>query len=786
MKRLFPIVVLLSVLACNGEEAGTENQSLQPGPVQMQEPGILTADIYLDDNLLQQVEETVKGGAPATKAAAFGRLPEGITVFSMERVFPEAGEFEARHREAGLHRWYTISYKADVSATKAGSSVADIPGVQLVLARRRARIHGTPFFDDGYFSRQWNMLNDGSLAGSVPGADVNVLPVWQSLTTGDPGVVVAIVDSGVDVLHEDLGARVDVAGSWNFVDNTGDIQPGNHGTHVGGTIAAVSINGKGIAGIAGGDAAAGKAGTTLISCQIFSADGGGGLAMEAALVWAADHGAVIANNSWGYEYTDSKGKYMEEIAKEDYEFFLQPNEGEYANPLKSAVDYFNRNAGMDLSGRQTGPMAGGVVFFSAGNDASPFAAPAPYEGIVAVGSVAPDGRAASYSNYGEWVDIAAPGGDFAFGEEGLILGCAAGNLYAYSEGTSMACPHVSGVAALIVAACGGPGFTREMLLEKLLNGTSRRIDPSGQGVGPMVDAWNAVNYGDMTPPAGVSTLTVSARSNTLTAQWEVTGHDRIPAAGFLVLYSASREDLEASTPTGKKESVFEALYTVSTEKTGEEVSLTLRDLEFETDYFVKVYAFNGNGVFSDASAIVSARTRQNHGPAVIKPFQNVLLTSAAASFKLSLPDFFVDEDADMLSYTATSSSPSSVHVTTGGETLTGTAVGSGLATVEVKATDPFGKFASATFKVAVRTGSEEVSAYPNPVVDRLFITNREHDTQSMSVRLLSATGAPVFEETVSGSAFEPAVVDLSGLAPGVYSATITFGSKEYKQTIVKK
>ena len=177
---------------------------------------------------------------------------------------------------------------------------------------------------------------------------------------------------------------------------------------------------------------------------------------------------------------------------------------------------------------------------------------------------------------------------------------------------------------------------------------------------------------------------------------------------------------------------------------------------------------------------------ENHAPVLKKQFENVLFTSAGASFSLNLADYFSDEDDDVLTYSATNSAASSVHVTTNNGKLSGTAINSGLSIVVVKAADPLGKSVSAEFKVAVRTGDEEISAYPNPVVDNLYLTNRELNTQSMVLRLVNATGGLVYEGTVNGSAFEPAVVDLSGLAPGVYSATISLGGKEYKQTVVKK
>ena len=88
--------------------------------------------------------------------------------------------------------------------------------------------------------------------------------------------------------------------------------------------------------------------------------------------------------------------------------------------------------------------------------------------------------------------------------------------------------------------------------------------------------------------------------------------------------------------------------------------------------------------------------------------------------------------------------------------------------------------------MAVRTSGILVSAYPSPVTDILYISNNEIDAHSMEVKILSTTGGVVYTGTVSGSAFEPATLDVSGLAPGIYTVIITFNGTEYKQTVVKK
>ena len=110
----------------------------------------------------------------------------------------------------------------------------------------------------------------------------------------------------------------------------------------------------------------------------------------------------------------------------------------------------------------------------------------------------------------------------------------------------------------------------------------------------------------------------------------------------------------------------------------------------------------------------------------------------------------------------------------------------GLATITIKATDPLQKSVSAEFKVAIRTSGVLVSAYPSPVTDVLYITNNEVQAHSMDVKIMASTGGIVLSETVSGSAFEPASVDVSGLAPGIYTVMISFNGTDYKQTVVKK
>ena len=492
-----------------------------------------------------------RSGRVLTGNISFDELCERYNVTGMERLFADNGCAE-RTRKAGLDLWYIIRFEG--SAEQVAEDFGEIAGVNHVEIPRRitkvggmSRKSGTPWrklmalpkaapsnypFNDPLFGGQWPLYNDGTInANAQAGADINVLPAWEK-TAGRSDVIVAVVDEGVEYTHPDLAGNMWSGIGKNFCDrDNDDITWGEgHGTHVAGTIAAVSNNGIGISGIAGGTG--GGNGAKIMSCEIFHPTDGhydaNSNATADAIKYAADNGAVICQNSWGYA-----------AGALSYDQWSSADRA-----TKEAIDYFIRYAGMSPDGET-----------QTGNEYSRLASyPAAYDACISVASISCTYEAAWYTNYGSTVDICAPGGgdeanfvNLISYDEGYNLSTIPTNLqngdsfvytyangetetktidyvsstvgYGYMMGTSMACPHVSGVAALIVSQFGAPGFTNEQLKEKLFS-TARDID-SYQGtiynswdrgtyagkIGKLVDAGAVLDSGEVPPVSDQPTIT---------------------------------------------------------------------------------------------------------------------------------------------------------------------------------------------------------------------------------------------------------------------------------------
>ena len=469
MRRRALILFLLALVSCSGSKDVILEDSGEYAP------GKIVVKVTPELASSLEIHTGSSGRVVVSAVDELRRADERMDIKRMKRVFAPAGEFEERTRLEGLHLWYQIDFDQSYPASLAKSFLETYPGITLVECDPIRRLDedvtyavlvpgkSSGPFDDPLFYRQWHYYNDGSREGTGAGCDINIVPAWESGRTGGPDVIVCVVDGGVDYNHEDLAGNIwyDSEGhcGYNFFSDSYDITPDAHATHVAGTIAAVNNNGTGVCGIAGGDFARGLPGVKIMSCQIFTGNESAGNP-AAAIKWGADHGAVISQNSWGY-----------------------PDLSSTPESVKAAVDYFVKYAGLDADGRQVGPMAGGLVVFAAGNERRE-ASSSSYEGILTVTSLGAGFRKASYSNWGSFADLAAPGGD----QPNKVLSTLPGNKYGWMNGTSMACPHVSGVAALVVSTCGGPGFTSADLRLRLET-TSRPLDAPDYYLGHgLVDA----------------------------------------------------------------------------------------------------------------------------------------------------------------------------------------------------------------------------------------------------------------------------------------------------------
>ena len=323
----------------------------------------------------------------------------------------------------GLTAWYSLRFSTSQPLHVLAQALLALPQVAAAEPIAPITLHSLP--NDEHFARQWYLHNTGQ-AGGRTGTDIGMADAWN-IETGKPEVLVSVHDGGLQTDHPDLAANMWFGKGYNFVTNSPVLTPDAHGTHVAGIVGAVRNNGIGIAGVAGGSGQAGS-GVRLMSMQII-----GGVSQEAgyeanSFVFAANNGACISQNSWSYSVPD---------------FFPQFT--------ADAIDYFIENAG-------GGQLGGGLVVFSAGNyGTSQLYYPAPYSRVLAVAATGPADEKGPYSSFGPWVDICAPGGNNQqpAGQDATIYSTITGSSYGYLQGTSMAAPQVSGVAALLASHLPG-------------------------------------------------------------------------------------------------------------------------------------------------------------------------------------------------------------------------------------------------------------------------------------------------------------------------------------------
>ena len=690
---LFCLLAVAAAVSCTKEVIETPSRPEGPsaGPASMYTTEI---EVKFTEEMAAEVEDDFAAGKLYTKSMPFNELVDELGITSVRRVFSDDERFIERQHRAGLHLWYRITVDSTrVPMTKAADYFAALPGIQEASPVRKIRLMD---FNDPYSSLQWGLYQPS-------GVDINVRQVWEDYTTGSNNVIVAVVDEGVATGHEDLPTVIEAGpgGSMNFTNFSYTIGPGDHGYHVAGVIAAASNNGRGVSGIAGGDAEQGISGVKILSCQIFEGESS---AMNApdAIRWGADNGAVISQNSWGAYYDWDKNGVVSgaelDAARND----------RISGAEQAAVDYFIDYAGCDNQGNQLpdSPMKGGVVIFAAGNENIPYGSPASYERIIAVGAIQRSGSRASYSNYGDWVDICAPGSDIY---STVVSG------YASMSGTSMACPQVSGVAALLVSHFGGPGFTNEMLTDRLLGGAnSEIINNSSRNIGPLLDAYGSFTYGGVDAPERVEDYETVGLGGRIEFTWAVTpDSDEGKAYGYVLLGSEERTDLVDIDLKNIPSDVYQTVVTVGDRNVGDELSGALSGLEFETDYYVCIYGYDYQQNYSGPSDIRQVRTTGNNAPEIAAAGSSPVELKSHETFTRSY--IVRDPDAHRIELEFTPGSAAASFPQGTGEneyvfTVVGNLAPAGEYTATVKVTDAFGASTSEDISYRILENHAPVSA----------------------------------------------------------------------------
>ena len=219
MKKKFSLLLIstcLLVWACN--DSAEEPQPSHPTP--KVDVSALSASCVQPGQLIVKLKEE-----PASLDAFF--QSSDISINRIERVFPHAGKFEERSRSTGLHLWYVVEYDESIVATRAASSLSLLDNISVIepVVSVKKSSTGTfrklsdndmvmfentssqSLFSDTYLNAQWNFNNTGTINYTIAGADIRLFDAWE-LATGHPDVIVAVVDGGIDYLHEDLSGNM--------------------------------------------------------------------------------------------------------------------------------------------------------------------------------------------------------------------------------------------------------------------------------------------------------------------------------------------------------------------------------------------------------------------------------------------------------------------------------------------------------------------------------------------------------------------------------------------------
>lgn len=506
----------------------------------------------------------------------------GVKLVSTWADFAKAGIKIAHTYKSGAMLLQLPRNFETADLERQAGAIARLAGVKSVEANTIMTIDRVP--NDARFGELYAMNNTGATGGTVD-ADIDAVEAWD-VTTGSRDVLVGVIDTGVDYTHPDIAANywtnagesgldangadkklngvdddangfVDDFRGWDFVNNDNDpMDDNNHGTHCSGTIGGVGNDGVGVAGV--------NWEVSIVGIKFLSGAGSGTLADAVkAIEYATTINVMLSSNSWGG--------------------------GGFSDTMDAAI---------------RAAEAKGILFVAAAgnsssdNDRSPHY-PSSYaaDNVIAVAATDHNDGMASFSSYGATsVDLGAPGVD--------ILSSTPGNKYDSYDGTSMATPHVSGVAALVKSRY--PEATGAQIKARLLN----TVDPvsalAGKTLtGGRVNAFNALETDTVAPGVASGLAVDDAGTTFVVLGFDGTGDDGDTgnARRYEVRYGADAIDSEAKWASARVAAI------VSGER-GARITARLAGLPFNSEGFLAVKAVDNVGNIGGLSESVPFATRQ--------------------------------------------------------------------------------------------------------------------------------------------------------------------------------
>ncbi|MCK4665429.1 S8 family serine peptidase [Candidatus Dependentiae bacterium] len=407
--KLFVMIIVFTTLCFNTIAIGESNSNYVKGEI-----------IIKFKNLNKNFSPFIRDKSVKTGVSSIDILNKKFGVYDIEKVFknvrqPTKSAFSGiKKMNVNVPDLFSIRilrFPKTLNPEDIASEYIKDPNVEYAHPNYLAKLYLTP--NDPSFNFQWGLDK------------IKARKAWE-VETGSPSVIVAVIDTGVDWNHPDLALNIWTKSSdpidgidndrngfiddyrgWDFSDKDNDPMDCNgHGTHCSGIISAVTNNKIGVAGVCWN--------VKIMALKVFPTAKVS--VMSEAIRYASDNGANILSNSWGF----------------DPGIPLLPL-------IKDAIDYAES--------------MGCIVVFASGNDKVDSAVyPAAYDPVIAVVATNQHDKKAPYSNYGLWVDISAPGGyGNSHPNEEDIYSTLWDDTYGYMAGTSMACPFISGVAALILS-----------------------------------------------------------------------------------------------------------------------------------------------------------------------------------------------------------------------------------------------------------------------------------------------------------------------------------------------